>query len=60
MKSGTRVKLIEMNDLYPVPAGTKGTVGHVDDIGQIHVNWDNGSSLALIKDLDEFEVLSSE
>ena len=45
---GTRVECLCMNDPFaPVPSGTKGSVMFVDDIAQIHVNWDNGSSLAL-------------
>ena len=32
----------------------------VEDIAQIHVNWDNGSSLALNKDEDTFRKLSAE
>ena len=32
--SGTRIELIQMNDPFaPVPAGTRGTVHHVDDAG---------------------------
>ena len=43
---GTRVVLHHMDDPYaPVPPGTKGTVTYVDDMGQIGVNWDNGSGL---------------
>lgn len=50
---GTRVECLCMNDPFaPVPSGTKGTVFHVDDMAQIHVNWDNGSSLALNRDHD--------
>lgn len=51
---GTRVELHYMDDLQAPPSGTKGTVTWVDDIGQIHVNWDNGSSLALNVKLDSF------
>lgn len=39
--------------MYP---GLKGTVEHVDDIGQIHVKWDNGSTLALNTECDEFHL----
>ena len=49
---GTRVELHHMDDPFAPPSGTKGTVTWVDDIGQIHVNWDNGSSLALNVKLD--------
>lgn len=58
---GTRVECLYMSDPFaPVPSGTKGTVFYVDDMAQIHVNWDNGSSLALNRDEDTFRKLSSE
>ncbi len=44
---GTRVVLSEMAGEDKMPNGLRGTVTSVDDIGQIHVAWDNGSSLAL-------------
>ena len=43
--SGTRVELLEMNDISAPPIGTLGTVRYVDDIGTVHINWDNGSTL---------------
>jgi len=46
--AGCRVILEEMNDRHAPPIGTKGTVMHVDDIGTIHVHWDNGSTLGAI------------
>jgi hypothetical protein len=55
---GTRIELIEMNDPYaPVLEGTKGTVEFVDDMGQIHMKWDNGRTLALIPEVDKFKVI---
>lgn len=52
---GTRIELISMNDPFaPVPSGTKGTVECVDDMGQIHMKWDNGRTLALIPGEDSF------
>ena len=44
---GTRVELVQMDDLQAPPIGTKGTVIGVDDIGTIHVRWDCGSSLGV-------------
>ena len=44
-KPGTRVELIKMDDLQAPPCGTMGTVTYVDDIGTIHVLWDNGCGL---------------
>lgn len=56
---GTKIKLNHMNDTYnPVPDGTLGIVDHVDDTGQVHVKWENGSSLAVIVDIDDFEIIS--
>ena len=58
---GKRVRLIEMkDDKYPVPKDTMGTIDYIDDAGQIHVKWDNGSSLALIPNLDEYEIINTE
>jgi hypothetical protein len=58
---GTRIELIQMgDDPRPVPPGTRGTVAYVDDMGQIGVNWDNGSSLSLIPTEDSFRVLNQE
>lgn len=44
---GTRVKCLFMDDVNAVPNGTEGTVAFVDDVGTIHVDWDNGSGLGL-------------
>lgn len=56
---GQRVKLIHMQDPYPVPAGTIGIIDYIDDAGQIHVSWNNGSHLALIQDIDKFILLNN-
>ncbi|MGK7933368.1 MAG: DUF4314 domain-containing protein, partial [Microcystaceae cyanobacterium] len=40
--------------------GDQGTVDHVDGIGQIHVFWDTGSTLALVPSEDEFELQTEE
>lgn len=47
-KRGVRVELMQMNDVQAPPIGTKGTVRGVDDIGNILVSWDNGSSLNIV------------
>lgn len=52
-KAGTKVRLISMDDPQAQKAGTIGTVTDVDD-----VHWENGSSLALIPEIDKFEILS--
>lgn len=40
-----------------MPAGLRGKVTFVDDIGDIHVNWENGSTLAIVPTLDVFEIV---
>ena len=58
--AGTRLCLINMDDPHaPVPAGTRGTVDLVDDIGQIHMTWDNGRTLALVPEVDSFRKLTA-
>ena len=55
---GTLVECIEMKDEgYSVPRGVRGVVFLVDDLGSIHVNWENGSTLALLEDVDRFKVI---
>ena len=53
---GKTVTCISMNDPYPVPSGTKGIIQFIDDIGQIHVKWENGSSLALVPGNDSYVI----
>ena len=55
--AGCRVVLDFMEDDQAPPSGTKGTVVCVDDIGTIHVNWDNGSSLGLVFGEDGFHII---
>jgi len=57
---GIRIKLIFMDDVQRPDSGTVGTVVGVDDIGSIHMKWDNGSSLAIVPDEDEFEIVEDE
>jgi hypothetical protein len=56
---GTRVMLLSMEDPWaPVPSGTRGTVEVVDDIGQLHMKWDNSRTLALVPREDSFRKLT--
>lgn len=55
---GKTVELIVMDDPQAPPVGTRGKVVLIDDAGQIHVKWDNGSSLALIPGIDSFKIVS--
>lgn len=52
---GTQIELQEMAGESQMPYGLKGIVRFVDDAGQIHMRWENGSSLALNVDEDTFE-----
>jgi len=46
--NGDRVVLICMgDDPRPIPEGTQGTVRCVDDMGTVHVSWDNGRQLGM-------------
>lgn len=57
---GTKIQLISMRDeKYPVLPGTIGEVTGVDDAGSIHMKWQNGSSLAIIPEIDSFKILGA-
>lgn len=56
---GTRIELISMDDPYePIESGMQGTVDRVDDIGTLHMKWDNGRTLCIVSGEDSFKVLS--
>lgn len=56
--SGTRIRLNSMEDPYaPIAPGTEGVVDFVDDIGTIHIKWNNGRSLGIVPGEDSFSVL---
>ena len=50
--AGTRVVLVQMDDVQAPPPGTEGTVTGVDDTGSLMVRWDNGSGLNAIWGVD--------
>lgn len=54
--AGTKIILHRMNDPYPVPPGTIGTVEYIDDGGNIHMVWSNGRTLSLIEGVDDFSI----
>lgn len=56
----SRIELVQMNDKWAVPPGTRGTVEHVDDAGQIHPKWDNGRTLAIVPQVDSFRKLTEQ
>lgn len=56
---GTEVESVLLDDPYrKIPAGTKGIVRHIDDIGTIHINWENGSSLGAAFGVDKIKKLT--
>ena len=56
---GTRIQLDLMgDDPRPIPPGTKGTVRHVDDIGTVHCDFDNGRRLGLVPGEDSFHTIT--
>lgn len=57
---GTPIRLYSMEGEQTVPPGSRGIVDHVDDIGQIHMKWENGSCLALNLEADRFEITTQQ
>ena len=55
---GARVELLKMNDVQAPPMGTLGTVTGIDDLGTIHVHWDNGSSLGVAYGEDKCKLVN--
>jgi len=55
---GKRIRLISTNDEYTsLKSGDLGTINFVDDFGTIFAEWDNGSKLGLLPDVDRFEII---
>lgn len=55
---GSRIELIYMDDPYTkLRPGTKGTVTNVDPLGDLEVDWDNGSRLKVILWIDRIRRL---
>ena len=55
--TGKRIELISMPDPQPIEAGTIGTCNGIDGIGQLIMKWDNGRTLSLIPNVDDFKVV---
>lgn len=58
--AGTKVVLENMEGESQMPNGLKGVVKFVDDAGQVHVKWENGSSLALDIEVDAFKKVNDD
>lgn len=58
-KPGLRIHLISMDteDPNPIDSGLEGTIDRVDDMGTIHVNWDDGRRLGVIPGVDDYQIL---
>ena len=55
---GKRIELVSTSDPYTkLKPGDRGTVQFIDDIGTVHVAWDNGSTLGLVPGEDQFRLL---
>ena len=57
--TGTRIVLHSMDDAQAPPPGNMGTVGYVDDMGQLGVEGDNGSALSRLPGEDSFFKVSA-
>lgn len=58
--AGTVLELDYMDDVQAPPKGSRMTVTYVDDMGTIHGNWDNGSTIGLVPSCDRFHVVDTE
>jgi hypothetical protein len=57
--AGSRIRLVSTTDSWTedLRADREGTLLFTDEVGDVHVAWDNGSRLALIPGEDQWEVL---
>jgi hypothetical protein len=50
-----RVELVWTTDPFTkLQPGDRGTVRFSDDLGTVHIDWDNGSNLGLVPGEDEW------
>jgi hypothetical protein len=58
---GDRVEIVRCYDAYTrLRPGTRGTVTLIDDLGTVHVRWDDGRNLGLVPGQDEWRVVADE
>lgn len=57
---GTVIELTaDMDDKYaPIAKGTQGEIVNIDDMGTLHMKWQNGRSLGVVPFEDSFMVIS--
>lgn len=57
-KIGDIVELISTDDpSTELVSGDRGKVAFIDDMGTIHINWNNGSTVGLIPGEDSYKVI---
>ena len=55
---GKRIRLISTNDQYTsLKPGDIGIINFVDDAGTIFADWQNGSKIGLLPEVDRFEII---
>lgn len=54
---GKTIVLLKMDDPQAPPPNTRGVIQSIDGIGQIHVIWENGSTLAVQPRNDVYKIL---
>ncbi|MEF9920058.1 MAG: DUF4314 domain-containing protein [Erysipelotrichaceae bacterium] len=54
---GSRIRFLD-DGCEGYPYGIEGVVNHVDEYGYVHINWDNGTELALYDGRDCFELIN--
>jgi hypothetical protein len=59
-KVGMRIRMLSMEDEFPVDEGMEGTIYNIDDLGTLHVKWDDGRNIGIIPGIDEYQVLPPE
>lgn len=58
---GTKIKCIHMvKDPRPIPDGATGIVQFIDDIGTIHIRWENGRLFGIVPGVDKFSKVVSD
>jgi hypothetical protein len=57
---GKRIMMIFMNDPQPIEPDTMGTIVGVDGLNQYQVKWDNGRTLSVIPEEDQFVIIDVE
>jgi len=58
IQKGDRVRLVRTSDPYAaLIRGALGTVGFVDSLGTVHVDWDCGYKLGLVPGEDSWVIL---